>query len=93
MLSFEHTARKTWRRTVVTALGGILMSQLVPGPGPAYRKCVAALRRALVITNVQRIWPALLGFVLIVLRVRSEIGALRRMLQRLTGLRRRHRGL
>jgi len=40
----------------------------------------------LIIANVQCIRPALLGFVLIVLRVRREIGALRRVLQCLTGL-------
>lgn len=80
-----RTAREAWRRTVVAALRRILMSQLVPGAGPAHRERVAALCRALIVVDVQRVRPALLGLVLIVLRAQSEIGAFRRVLQRLTG--------
>lgn len=89
----ERTARETRRRAVVTALGRVLMSQFVPGSGIGHRERVAALRRALIVTDVQRVRPALLGLGLIVLRARREIGALRRVLQRLTGLRGRDRGL
>lgn len=61
------------------------MSQLVPGSGPAHRERVAALRRALIVTDIQRVRPSLFGFVLIILAARSQIGALWRVLQRLAG--------
>lgn len=82
VIQTERTAREARRRAVVTALGRVLMSELVPGAGPAHRECIAALRRALIIADVQRVRPALLGLVLI---VRREIRALRRVLQRLAG--------
>lgn len=61
------------------------MSEFVSGAGPAHRERVAALRRALIIADVQRVRPALLGLVLIVRRARREIRAFRRVLQRLAG--------
>lgn len=69
------------------------MSQFVPGGRPAHRERVAALRRALVVTDVQRVRPALLGLVLVVLRIRRQICTLGRVLQGLAGLGGRHRGL
>lgn len=65
----------------------------MPRSGPANRERIAALCRALIVTDVQRVRPSLFGFVLIILTARSKIGTLWRMLQRLAGSGGRYRSL
>lgn len=69
------------------------MPQLVPRARSAHGQGIAALRRTLVVANIQRVWSTLFHLLLIVLRVLSQVGTLWRVLQRLPSLRRRHRRL
>lgn len=94
MIKFQiHTSREARRCAVKATLGRILMPELVPRTRPAHGQRVAALRRTLIVTNVQRVRSTLFQFLLIVLHVLCQIGALRRVLQSLAGLRWWHRRL